>query len=61
MQQWLRCFLDGIDVQSNLTLKHVGVEGYSSFDLKTFPDHPSKGDASEAVTRAIRHGTTSDI
>ena len=60
-REWLGCLSDGIDVQSNLVLEHVGVEDYSSVDLETLPDHPPKGNTSKGMTFAILHGSTADI
>jgi hypothetical protein len=56
----LGCHVDGFCVQSNL-IDHVCVENDSSVLNETFPDHPSKCDASETVTCAVLHRSTPDI
>jgi hypothetical protein len=43
--------VDGFDVQSNL-INHVRVENDPGVRDETFPDHPSKRNASETVTDA---------
>ena len=57
----LRCRGEGIDVQSDLMLKHVRVENDSGVNLETLPDHPPEGYAGEAVTCAVYHRSTPDI
>ena len=59
-REWLGCHVDGFDVQSNL-VDHVRVENDSSVLNETFPDHPSKCNASETVTCAVLHRPTPDI
>ena len=60
-REWLRCLVDGIDVQSNLIPEHVRIEDDSSASRETFPDHPPKGNAGETVTCAILHRSAPDI
>ena len=50
-----------VHIQSNLVHEHVRVENNSSLNLKTFPDHPSKGNAGETATFVILHRSTPDI
>jgi hypothetical protein len=55
------CLENGIDVQSNLMLEHVGVKNDTSVSLETFPDHPPEGNAGETVTLTVLDRSTPNI